>query len=238
MSAQRSPDPDANAESRSPDQEPARASAPPVLPAFLKLTGRKVVLVGGGPVAAAKFPALVDAGAEVTIVTPSLVPPLRAAAHAAAARVLERAFVPADLEGAWYVVAAAPPEVNREVLAAAEKRCLFVNAVDDSPAATAYAGAIVRRGPVTLAISTGGLAPALAGLVREALAALLPADIDRWGEVAEAARNAWKRDGKPMSARRPLLLAALNRIYGERAPTSPDAEADAALPGGPPGGPQ
>jgi siroheme synthase-like protein len=183
------------------------------LPTFLKLAGRKVVLVGGGPVAAGKFPALVEAGALVTIVAPALVPELRALAAAAGATICARDFVAADLAGAWFVVAAAPPAVNREVLAAAEPRCLFVNAVDDSPAATAYAGAIVRKGPVTLAVSTGGMAPALAGLLREALDAVLPDDVQRWGEVAQAARAAWKRDGRPMHERRPLLLAALNQIY-------------------------
>ena len=189
------------------------ASGPPVLPTFLKLSGRKVLLVGGGPVAASKFAALVDAGASITIVAPDLVPQLLAAAHAAGARVLPRGFEPADLAEAWFVVAAAPPEINRQVLAAAEPRCLFVNAVDDPPAATAYAGAIVRKGPVTLAISTGGAAPALAGLLREALDAVLPDEIDQWGDVAREARATWKRDGLPMSQRRPFLLAALNRIY-------------------------
>ncbi|HEY0706195.1 MAG TPA: bifunctional precorrin-2 dehydrogenase/sirohydrochlorin ferrochelatase, partial [Polyangia bacterium] len=194
--------------------------APPVLPTFLKLAGRKVLLVGGGPVATSKFPALVEAGALVTIVAPELQPALVTAAGAAGTIILQRGFLPDDLAGVWYVVAAAPPEVNRQVLAAAEPRCLFVNAVDDPPAATAYAGAVVRRGPVILAISTAGAAPALAGLLKEALAAVLPEDIDRWGTVAQAARAAWKRDGAPMATRRPLLLEALNRLYQVPAPTS------------------
>jgi siroheme synthase-like protein len=189
------------------------ASGPPVLPTFLKLSGRKVLLVGGGPVAASKFAALVAAGAEITIVAPALVPQLLAAAHAAGARILPRAFDPADLAEVWFVVAAAPPDINRQVLAAAEPRCLFVNAVDDPPAATAYAGAIVRKGSVTLAISTGGAAPALSGLLREALEAVLPDEIDQWGDVAREARATWKREGLPMNQRRPFLLAALNRIY-------------------------
>jgi uroporphyrin-III C-methyltransferase/precorrin-2 dehydrogenase/sirohydrochlorin ferrochelatase len=191
----------------------ASLEAPPVLPVFLKLAGRKVLLVGGGPVATSKFPALVAAGAQVTIVSPALHPDLVAAATTAAATIHQRGFVPEDLDGTWYVVAAAPPEVNRQVLAAAEPRCLFVNAVDDPAAATAYAGAVLQQGPVILAISTAGAAPALAGLLKEALAAILPTDIDRWGAVARNARAAWKRDRAPMSARRPLLLEALNRLY-------------------------
>ena len=81
------------------------------------------------------------------------------------------------------MVAAAPPEVNREVAAAAHARGIFVNAVDDVESASAYAGAVVRRAGVTIAISTDGEAPALAGLVREALEALLPDDLDRWMAV-------------------------------------------------------
>jgi uroporphyrin-III C-methyltransferase/precorrin-2 dehydrogenase/sirohydrochlorin ferrochelatase len=72
---------------------------------------------------------------------------------------------------------------------------------------------VIRRGPVEVASSTGGLAPALAGLLREALDAILPAELDRWIVVATAARHQWKRDGVPMTERRPLLLRALERIY-------------------------
>jgi uroporphyrin-III C-methyltransferase/precorrin-2 dehydrogenase/sirohydrochlorin ferrochelatase len=183
----------------------------PLFPAFLKLAGRPVLLVGGGPVARAKLESLRAAGALVTVVAPELLPEVRAAA----ARVHQRAFAPGDLDGVWFVVAAAPPAVNRQVQAAAEPRCLFVNAVDDPAAATAYAAAVIRRGPVTIAVSTGGDAPALAGLVREGLESLLPEELARWGEVARAARAGWKGEGLPLAARRPRLLAALNALYEE-----------------------
>jgi siroheme synthase-like protein len=131
--------------------------------------------------------------------------------------VLERRrFEDADLDGVWYVVAAAPPEVNRQVLVAAERRQLFVNAVDDPSNATAYAGGVVRREGVTVAISTDGRAPALAGLLREALDAWLPGDLDLWMSAADEARRSWKQDGVPMERRRPLLLETLNRLYEER----------------------
>jgi siroheme synthase-like protein len=124
-----------------------------------------------------------------------------------------RAFVESDLDGAWYVVAAAPPHVNRQVLEAAERRHVFVNAVDDPANATAFAGGVVRRSGVTLAISTDGRAPALAGLLREALDAWLPADLETWMSTADEMRRNWKRDGVPMEQRRPGLLDALNRLY-------------------------
>src|SRR5436309_490312 len=153
-----------------------------LLPLFLTLAGRDVVLVGGGPVATAKLQALVDAGARVRVVSPVVTPEI----ERAGVDTVQRAFVAADLDGAWLVVAAATPEVNREVAAAAESRRIFVNAVDDPANATAYLGGVVRREGVTLAISTSGAAPGLAGLLREAFDAVLPADLERW--VAEATR--------------------------------------------------
>jgi len=178
-------------------------------PAFLRLAGRKVVLVGGGRVAAGKLQGLIAEGASVTLVAPDIRPELVLPGVVLA----RRGFQDTDLDGAWYVIAAAPPEVNREVLASAERRQLFVNAVDDPPNATAYAGGVIRRDGVTIAISTDGRAPALAGLLREALDAWLPGDLDEWMSAADEARRSWKRDGIPMERRRPLLLETLNRLY-------------------------
>lgn len=183
-----------------------------LFPTFLKLEGRRVLLVGGGPVAAGKLRGFLDAGADVMVVAPAILPAI-AAAPVTTAR---RAFHPSDLDGVSYVVAAAPPDVNREVAAAAHARGLFVNAVDDVASASAYAGAVVRRAGVTIAISTDGDAPALAGLVREALEALLPEELDRWMDCARAARREWLDREVPMAERRPLLLEALNALYAER----------------------
>ena len=128
-----------------------------LLPAFLKLAGRRVVVVGGGPVAASKLDVLVRAGADVTVVAPEVHPAIRDAGVA----LEERPFVAGDLDGAWFVVAAATPAVNAEVAREAGARQLFVNAVDDPPNASVYLGGVVRRGGVTVAISTSGEAPAL-----------------------------------------------------------------------------
>jgi uroporphyrin-III C-methyltransferase/precorrin-2 dehydrogenase/sirohydrochlorin ferrochelatase len=183
-----------------------------LLPLFLTLTGRRVLLVGGGPVAASKLQALLAAGADVRVVSPEVRPEI----ERAGVPIERREFAPADLDAAWLVVAAAPPDVNRQVAAAAEARRLFVNAVDDPANATAFLSGVVRRDGVTLAISTSGHAPGLAGLLREALDAVLPADVGEWMRVARDERVAWRREGVPMEARRPLLLRALNRIYEGR----------------------
>ena len=177
-------------------------------PAFLKLDGLPVAVVGGGKVAASKLDGLVAAGARVTVIAPHVLPELRTQAT-----VIEAPFAPTHLIGARWVVAAATPEVNREVAAAAAARGLFCNAVDDPASATAYLGGVVRRGEVEIAISTGGVAPALAGLLREALDAVLPHDLERWIDLATTARRDWQRDRVPIAKRRPLLLRALDRIY-------------------------
>jgi siroheme synthase-like protein len=180
-----------------------------LLPIFVTLAGRRVLLVGGGTVAVAKLRQLQAVRADVVVVAPSV--------HEEIVRsgvpVARRGFEPADLDGAWFVVAAATPEVNQAVAAAAEEKHLFVNAVDDPPNASAFLSGVVRRADVTVAISTSGDAPALAGLLREALEAVLPEDLDKWMAVAREERAKWRRDGVPMNERRPLLLEALNRIY-------------------------
>jgi uroporphyrin-III C-methyltransferase/precorrin-2 dehydrogenase/sirohydrochlorin ferrochelatase len=182
-----------------------------LLPVFLKLAGRRVVLVGGGREAAGKLPALLAAGADVTVVAPHV------ASEIALARVVvaRRAFAPSDLDGAWLVVAAATPEVNRDVARAAGERRIFVNAVDDPASASAYTGGVLRRDGVTIAVSTEGRAPALAGLLREGLDALVPPEIGVWVRKAELLRLAQRARGVPFAARRPLLLEALNRLYAQ-----------------------
>jgi len=201
---------------------------PALYPTFLKLDGLLVVVVGAGPVAASKLDGLVAANARIVVIAPAICDEIRKRASMVATDgsasaiprgaigLVERAFAPPDLDGARWVVAAAPPEINQQVAVAATARGLFVNAVDDTSAATAYLGGVIRRGEVEISISTAGAAPALAGLLREALDALLPHDLQRWVDVAKAARLDWKRDRIPMAERRPLLLRKLVELYEQR----------------------
>jgi uroporphyrin-III C-methyltransferase/precorrin-2 dehydrogenase/sirohydrochlorin ferrochelatase len=188
----------------------------PLFPVFLKLAGRRVLVVGGGTVAAGKLRALLDAGAEVMVVAPEILDSIATQP----VTVRTRPFMLSDLQGVSFVVAAAPPSVNRDVAHAADARGIFVNAVDDVESASAYAPAIVQRAGVTIAISTDGAAPALAGLLREAVDAVLPKDLDTWMARAREARQEWIARGVPMSDRRPLLLEALVALYQRRADTA------------------
>ena len=194
-------------------------------PVFLDLRSRPVLVVGGGKVAFAKIRGLLEAGAQVTVVAPRIDGGAGFArdgrsANArsiqqtvSGAELLPREFQPRDLDGKWYAVAAATPEVNAQVARAAQERRIFVNAVDDQESATAFLGGVVRRGGVTLAVSTDGRAPALAGLLREALERVLPEELSEWTRVGQEVRAGWKSSGIPIGERRPLLLEALNDIY-------------------------
>lgn len=184
----------------------------PLFPLFLKLAGRRVLLVGAGRVAAGKLPGLLAAGAQVAVVAPQVRPEF----EAADVEIWRRPFESWDVDEAWLVVAAAPPEVNRAVVAAASSSRIFVNAVDDVVSATAYTGGVLRRGGFTIAVATEGRAPALAGLVREGLEAVLPDEIESWVAEARRLRERQRLAGVPFHRRRPLLLEALNRLYAER----------------------
>ncbi len=183
-----------------------------LFPAFLKLTGRPVLVVGAGRVAASKLDSLLAAEASVTVVAPEVLPEF----VRPGVRILRRGFTSSDIDGVFLIVAAATPAVNREVAAAAEARAVFVNAVDDPENASLYLGGDVRRGGVTLAVSTDGQAPALAGQLREALEAVLPDEVGSWVETARRVRAVQKAEGLPISQRRPRLLAALNDLYAAR----------------------
>lgn len=181
-----------------------------LFPAFLKLAGRRVVLVGGGQVATSKLRGLKDAGADITVVAPEVT----VAIETGDVTVVKRPFQPSDLDRAWLVVAAAVPDVNRAVAEAAESRQIFVNAVDDPPNASLYLGGVVRRAGITFAISTDGRAPALAGLLREGLDAILPEqELERWMSQAARLREQWRTEAIPMTQRRPELLESLIQLY-------------------------
>lgn len=164
--------------------------------------------------ACTKLQTLLETGARVTVVAPEV----REEISRSSVEIRRRPFEPDDLNGAWFAVATATPAVNRQVEAAAEARRVFVNAADDPLAATAFLGAVIRRADIAVAISTCGRSPALAGLLREAIEELLPdeEEASSWLAAAEVLRTSWRTLAVPISERRPLLLRALNELYGAR----------------------
>ncbi|WP_431977431.1 uroporphyrinogen-III C-methyltransferase [Micromonospora haikouensis] len=150
-------------------------SAPNPYPLGLRLAGRRVVVVGGGAVATRRVPALLDAGADVLLVSPELTPALRAHVDAGRLHWEPRRFAPDDLDGAWLVQAAIDdPVAAAAVSAAAAERRIFCVRADDRAAATAWTPAVTRHGPVTVAVLGGG-DPRRAMTVRDAIRDLLGA---------------------------------------------------------------
>jgi uroporphyrin-III C-methyltransferase/precorrin-2 dehydrogenase/sirohydrochlorin ferrochelatase len=190
-----------------------------LFPTFLDLVRRRVLVVGAGRVALPKILRLLDAGADVVVVAPEVAREI----DGLPVEVRHRAFQPGDLEGMWYVVSAASSAVNADVVREATTRGVFVNAVDDPPNATAFAGSVFTRGPVTVALSTGGEAPALARVLREALEKLVGRNVEDWTALASTLRREWKRDGLPMERRRDALLSALARLHQEAQGRDPQA---------------
>ena len=187
-----------------------------LLPLFLDLSGKDVLVVGAGVVAARKVADLVAVGAKVRVVAPRVTDELTNGGAAGTVRIETRGFEERDVEGAWLVFAATDDaDVQKRVAVACEKARVFCVAVDDPPNASAYGGGIVRRGPVTIAISTSGEAPALARLLREILEQALPDE--GFVDAARALRERWKADKTPMASR----FGELVQAFKERSSPKP-----------------
>jgi uroporphyrin-III C-methyltransferase/precorrin-2 dehydrogenase/sirohydrochlorin ferrochelatase len=138
-------------------------------PLALRLQGRRVLVVGGGAVATRRVPALLDAGAQVVLVSPTLTPALRSQADAGRLHWEPRRFVASDLDGVWLVQVAVDDRLAAAaVSAAALERRIFCVRADDRHAATAWTPAVTRHGSVTVAVLAGG-EPRRAVAIRDAI---------------------------------------------------------------------
>jgi uroporphyrin-III C-methyltransferase/precorrin-2 dehydrogenase/sirohydrochlorin ferrochelatase len=146
---------------------------PPPYPSGLRLAGRRVVVVGGGQVAQRRLPALLGAGAEVSVVSPRVTPAIEGQVLAGEVTWVERGFADADLDDTWYVIAATDdPVVNEQVTRAAEARRVFCVRSDDGASATAWTPATGRYDGLTLAV-LGRREPRRTAAVRDAIVSAL-----------------------------------------------------------------
>ena len=155
------------------------------LPAILHLTGRRVVVVGGGPVGRRKAHAALDAGAVVRVVAPE---PRPAGFDHPAAEWVAEPYAADHLAGAAVVFAAATPEVNARVVRDAQARGVWVCSATDPDAGDFTLPAVGRCGGLTVAVGTGGAAPALARRVRDRLMAEFDATFAAWVELLDEVR--------------------------------------------------
>jgi precorrin-2 dehydrogenase/sirohydrochlorin ferrochelatase len=145
--------------------------------ACLKLSGRRCVVVGGGEIGLEKVEGLLACDGEVTVIAPDVIPELHELAGEGSIRWEQREYAGAgDLEGVFMVIAATDDtDVNIQIYDDAERRAMLVNVVDVPPLCNFILPAIIRTGPLAIAISTAGASPALAKRIRDEIA-------DEYGE--------------------------------------------------------
>jgi uroporphyrin-III C-methyltransferase/precorrin-2 dehydrogenase/sirohydrochlorin ferrochelatase len=199
-------------------------------PIFLTLKDRRIVVVGGGDVAARKVQMLLKAQPVVTVVSPVLCPELaEMAAQRQISHVVE-AYADVWLEGAFLVVAATDDEaVNTAVSQAAKARNILVNVVDAPALCTFTMPAIVDRSPVIIAISSSNAAPVLARLIRSKIETMIPATYGRLAALAAEFRDQVKQRFSTTQQRRIFWEKVLQGSVAEQVFSGQEAAAKSAL---------
>jgi len=184
-------------------------------PVFLDLSDRRCLVVGGGTVAERRVEALLEAGAAVTLVSPTLTPALAAAGRI---RHVARAYEPGDLAGAALAFTAADdPAVSEVVAREARERGVWLNAADDPAHCDFILPGLVRRGVLTVAVGSGGASPALTRALREHLDGTLGPEWAALGELAARARLDLRAAGRAADAEtwRRALAADVRALLAE-----------------------
>jgi precorrin-2 dehydrogenase/sirohydrochlorin ferrochelatase len=183
-----------------------------LFPAFLKIAGRRCLVVGAGPIAEEKIHGLLRAGAEVWVLAPKATDHIQAWHRGGRIRWQARKFRGADLSGAFLVIAAtSSPGLHERIYRLTRRKKVLCNVVDDPEHCDFYYGAVVRRGALQIAISSGGQSPALAQRLRKQLEQQFGAEYERWlEELGKTRERLFARGIAP--ARRKQLLHRLASV--------------------------
>ncbi|AIQ70672.1 precorrin-2 dehydrogenase/sirohydrochlorin ferrochelatase family protein [Paenibacillus graminis] len=181
------------------------------LPIMLDVQDQRVVVIGGGAVAERKVGALVEAGAAVVLVSPSLTEALAALAEAGRLSWISRRYAPGDIRGAFLVYAASnEAAVNEAVAQEARSLGVPVNVASRSEAGSFITPGVLRRGRLTVAVSTSGAGPSAAARITEQLAEILGEEYEPYLDWLHDLRVEIKRRELPPEQRRRLLRSAGN----------------------------
>ena len=192
-------------------------SSPALFPMFVKLEGRRCVVVGGGPIAESKVESLLASCASVTVVSPALTETLERLQRLGAFAWYARRFEATDLPGAFLVIAATSDDAtNDAVYREADRAGILCNAVDQPPRCHFYFPAVVRRGALQIAISTAGLSPSLAQRLRKELEAQIGPEYEEWLGWLGKIRAALMDRGLEFATRKQLLARFASREVFDR----------------------
>jgi len=170
--------------------------ASPYYPILLNIQGKKCLVVGGGKVALRKVQALLEHGANVEIVSPTLCPELDKLAKDGAIRTFHRDYKPEDLQGAFIaIVATDDAKMNANMAAEAKQHGVLVNVVDNPEHSDFIVPSYFRRGDIITAVSTSGRSPALARKIRCELEKGFKAEYAQLAILADEIRSELKQDG-------------------------------------------
>lgn len=172
-------------------------------PVMLDLVGRPCLVVGGGAVATRKVEGLVEAEARVTVISPSLTERLLRLATDAQLRWRPREYLRGDVEGfVLAMVATDDAAANAEVASECRERGVLINCADDPEHCSFILPSVLKRGALTVTVSTGGASPTMARLVREELERLLPSDVAALTDVMAEVRRTLRDEGISLAAER------------------------------------
>ncbi len=174
-------------------------------PIYIQLHEQPCIVIGGGKIAEGKVDGLLAAEAKVTIVSPDLTSHLHTLVEQNQITHIARVYQPGDLTGAFLVICATDQtEINHQVWQEASANRQLVNVVDDTPRCNFIAPAILRKGDLTIAISTGGKAPALAVRLKERLQKQIGAEHERFLELSGQLREPLARHVPDFETRKKL----------------------------------
>ena len=173
----------------------------PYYPVYLDVKERCCVIVGGGQIAEGKIATLLECGAQIRMISPEVTDEIQDMADTGVLRLEKREYRDGDLKGAFIAIAATDDSsLNRRIAQEAEERNVPLNVVDVTHLCTFIAPAVVRRGEVTAAISTGGLSPALARKLREELQASPALDYADMAPMLSEVRLELRQEGAAVDA--------------------------------------
>lgn len=159
-------------------------------PVYIQMREQPCTVIGGGKIAEGKVEGLLAVEAQVTVISPDLTPRLRELARQKQISYIPRGYQPGDLTGAFMVICATDKaEINHQVWQAALANRQLVNVVDDTPRCNFIAPSILRKGDLTIAISTSGKAPALAVRLKERFQREIGPEYERFLELAGELRE-------------------------------------------------
>ena len=200
------------------------------LPLFLEVAGRRIVIVGGGSVAARKAAVLRRHGPELFVVSPELHDDLLTLVGEGAATWKKKNFEDSDLQSAFLVFAATnSAEVNRRVEVLARERGILVSRADDSGSGDFQLGATVEKGDIVVSVTTGGRSPALSRVIRDRLEATLTPQLIRIARILGDLREPARRDLPTDDKRKEFYDAILASPIEELLSSGRTAEAEDTL---------